>query len=103
MPLNSLSSVKAPKSSLARGHMGGGGDWGSPELGPGTPAMGSGVHIQEKSSSRRKSKYIHSGYNTQRSVDPPPQKGYPSAGAGGGDTGVKIQKIIGGSFLVLKP
>ena len=32
---------------------------------------------------------------------PPPKKGYPGA-AGGGGTGVKIKKIIGGSFLVLK-
>ena len=40
VPLNSLSSVKAAKSSLARGHMGGGGDWGYLDLGPRTPAMG---------------------------------------------------------------
>ena len=40
VPLNSLSSVKTAKSSLARGHIGGGGDWGYLELGPGTPAMG---------------------------------------------------------------
>ena len=39
VPLNSLSSVKTAKSSLARGHMGGGG-WGYLELGPGTPTMG---------------------------------------------------------------
>ena len=31
--------VKTIKSSLARGHIGGG-DWGYLELGPGTPAMG---------------------------------------------------------------
>ena len=41
VPLNSLSGMKTAKSSLARGHMGGGGgDWGYLELGPGTPAMG---------------------------------------------------------------
>ena len=40
VPLNSLSSGKTAKSSLARGHMGGGGDWGYLELGPGTPPMG---------------------------------------------------------------
>ena len=39
MPLNSLSSVKTAKSSLARGHMGGA-DWGYLELGPGTPTIG---------------------------------------------------------------
>ena len=39
VPLNSLSSVKTAKSSLARGHIGGG-DWGYLELGPGTPTMG---------------------------------------------------------------
>ena len=40
VPLNSLSNVKTAKSSLARGHMGGGGTGGYLELGPGTPAMG---------------------------------------------------------------
>ena len=41
VPINSLSSVKTAKSSLPRGHMGGGGgDRGYLELGPGTPAMG---------------------------------------------------------------
>ena len=39
VPLNSLSSVKTAKSSLARGHVGGG-DWGYLELGPESPAMG---------------------------------------------------------------
>ena len=33
-------SVKMAKTSLARGHIGGGGDWGYLELGPETPAMG---------------------------------------------------------------
>ena len=41
VPLNSLSSAKTAKSSLARGHIGGGGgDRGYLELGSGTPAMG---------------------------------------------------------------
>ena len=35
VPLNSLSSAKTAKPSLARGHMGGA-DWGYLELGPGT-------------------------------------------------------------------
>ena len=39
VPLNNLSSEKTAKSSLARGHIGGG-DRGYLELGPGTPAMG---------------------------------------------------------------
>ena len=39
VPLNSLSALKTAKSSLARGHIGGG-DSGYLELGPGTPAMG---------------------------------------------------------------
>ena len=39
VPLNSLSSVKTAKSSLARGHIGAA-DWGYLELGPRTPAMG---------------------------------------------------------------
>ena len=32
----------------------------------------------------------------------PSKKRVPKCGGGGGGTGVKIQKIIGGSFLVLK-
>ena len=90
VPLHSLYSAKTAKSSLPRGHMGGA-DWGYLELGPGTPAMGKGVHIQEKSSSGPRSKYTHSGHNTQRSFappppppPPPPKKGYPGAGGYGG-------------------
>ena len=41
VPLNSLYSAKTAKSSLPRGHMGGGGgNWGYLELGPRTPTMG---------------------------------------------------------------
>ena len=76
---------------------------------PGTPTMGEGVHIQENSSLRPRSKYTHSGHNTQRSFDPHPppttphpKRGTQVLGGGGMGTGVKIQKIIGGSFLVLK-
>ena len=86
--------------------MGGGGDWGYLDLGPGTPAMGYRVHIQEKSSSGPRSKYTHNGHNTQRSFVPPPHPHpHPLQKRGTqvrGGTGVRIQKIIGGSFLVLK-
>ena len=91
VPLNSLSSVKTAKSSLARGHMGGGGgDWGYLELGPGTPPWIRGSIYKKK---------FFRTHNTQRSFDPLPPKGVPRCG---GLRGVKIQKIIGGSFLVLK-
>ena len=65
---------------------GGGGDWGYLELGPETPAMGYGVHIQEKTSTGPKTKYTHSGHNRQRSFGPPPpqKKGYLGAGGYGG-------------------
>ena len=67
------------------------------------PAMGQGVHIQEKSSPGPISKYTHSGHNTQRSFDPPPTPLPHNRGTQvQGGTGVKIQKIIGGSLLVLK-
>ena len=59
------------QSSLAaRGHMGES-DWGYLELEPGTPAMGTGFHVQEKNSSGPRSKDTHSGHNTQRSFAPP--------------------------------
>ena len=82
---------------------GGGGDWGYLELGPGTPAMGWGVHIQEKSSSGPRSKShtaatIRKEVLTPPSQAPPPKRGTQVRGG----TGVKIQKIIGGSLLVLK-
>ena len=79
VPLHSLSSMKT----ATWGGGGGGGDWGYLELGPGTPAMVT-----------PRSKYTHSGHNTQRIFAPPPKKrGTPVRGGGG--TGVKIQKIIG--------
>ena len=88
---------------------GGGGAWGYLELGPGTPAMGQGVHIQEKSSSGPRSKYTHNGYNTQRSFDPhpTPKKGYPGAGGGGGGRGSKSKKnnwgiIFGPKMMILQ-
>ena len=86
--------------------IGGGGRLGV-EFGPGTPAMGSGVHIQEKSYSGPGSKSTHNGRNTQRNFDPPPhQDTHPSPQKRGPQVrwarGVKIKKIIGGSFSVPK-
>ena len=48
----------------------GGGGLGVPGVGTRDPAMGQGVQIQEKSSSRPRSKYTQYGHNTQRSFDP---------------------------------
>ena len=87
--------MKMAKSSLARGHMGGA-DWGYLELGIGTPPSVRGFIYKKKVP----------GPNTQTAatirkevLNPPPQK---KRGTVRGATGVKIQKIIGGSFLVLK-
>ena len=80
---------------------GGGATGGTWSWDPGPPPWVKRVHIQEKSSSGPRSKCTHSGHNTQRSFDPPPQKGYPGAG-GGGVQGSKSKKTIGGSFLILK-
>ena len=109
VPLNSLSGVKTAKSSLARGHIGEA-DWGYLELGRGTPAMDSGVYIQEKSSSGPKSKYTHSGRNMQRSFDPtpppphpptPPKKGYQSAVGYGGQNPKNHWGIIFGPKMMI--
>ena len=102
VPLNSLSSVKTAKSSLARGHIGGGVtgcNW-SWDRGPPQWVRGS---IYKKKVLQDPGPNTHTAATIHKEVLPPPphpKKGYP--GAGGGGTGVKIQKIIGGSFLVLK-
>ena len=108
LPLNSLSSlssVKTAKSSLPRGHMGGGGGLGVPGVGSRDPRHGLGGPYTRKKFFKPRSKYTHSGHNTQRSFDPPhhapPKRGTQVRGGGGG-TGVNIQKIIRESFLVLK-
>ena len=81
VPLNSLSSVKMAKSSLARGHMGGA-DWGIWSWDPGTPPWVRGVHIQRKRSSGPRSKY----------------RGTQVRGGGGGVRGSKSKKSLGGHF-----
>ena len=98
MALNNPSIVKTAKSSLARGHMGGG-RLGVPGVGTRDSRHVLGVHIPEKCFSGPRSKYTHSGHNTQRSFDPPPPPKWGTQVRGG--TGVKIQKKIGGSFLFL--
>ena len=77
VPLNSLSSVKTANSSLARGHMGGGGD-----PGPNTHTAAT----------------IRKEVLNPPQPPPPPKRGTEVQWG----MGVKIQKIIGGSFLVLK-
>ena len=100
MPLNSLSSVKTAKSSLARGHIGGG-DWGYLELGPGTPPWVRGS-IYKKKVLQDPGPKTHTAATIHKEVSPPPtppQKRVPRCG---GVRGSKSKKIIGGSFLVLK-
>ena len=77
---------------------------------PGTPAMGWGVHVQEKSCPGPGSKSTHSTQNTQRSFDPPPPDTHPHTFPPPpkrgtrvrGAKGVKNEKFIGGSFSLLK-
>ena len=91
VPLNSLSSVKTAKSSLARGHMGGGvtgGTW-SWDLGP---RHGLGGPYTRKSSS---------GPTIRKEVlTPPPQKGYPGAGGYGGQNPKNHWGIIFGPKMM---
>ena len=103
MPLNSLSSVKTAQSSLARGHIGGGGGvtrgTGSRDPGPPPWVRGS---IYKKKVLQDPGPNTHTAATIHKEVltppHPPPKKGTPVRGG----TGVKIQKIIGGSSLVLK-
>ena len=100
VPLNSLS-VKTAKSSLARGHMGGGGgDWGYLELGPGTPPWVR-VSIYKQKVLQDPGPNTHTAATIRKAPPQPPtpKKGVPRCGGG---TGVKIQKNIEGSILVLK-
>ena len=85
------------------GHIGGGGggDWGYPELGPGTPRKRVRGSIYKKKVLQDPAPNTHTAATIRKEVlTPPPEKGYP--GTGGGGTGVKIQNIIEGSFAVLK-
>ena len=90
MPLNSQSSVKTAKSSLARGHMGGGGDWGYLELGPGTPPWVRGS-IYKKKVLQEPGPNTHTAATIGKEVLTPPPKGVPRYGGG---TGVKIKKKL---------
>ena len=100
VPLNSLSSVKTAKSSLARGQYGGGVTGGTWSWDPGPPPWVRGS-IYKKKVLQDPGPNTHTAATIHKEVlppHPPPQKGTPARGG----TGVKIQKIIGGSFLVLK-
>ena len=97
VPLNSLSSVKTAKSSLARGHTGGA-DWGCLELGRGTPPWVRGSIYKQKVR-HDPGPNTHTAATIRKQVlTPPPKKGVPRCGG----LRVKIQQNIGGSFLVLK-
>ena len=80
VPLNSLPSVKTAKSSLARGHRGGGGATG------GTWSWDKKKVLQDPGPNTHTAATIR-----KEALTPPPKKGYSGAGGGGG-TGVKIQK-----------
>ena len=105
VPLNSLPSVKTAKSSLARGHMGGGGPTGgtwSWDLRPPPWVRGS---IYKKKVLHNPGPNTHTAATIRKEVltplpaPPPPKKGGTQVLGG---TGVKIQKITGGSFFILK-
>ena len=91
LQLNNLCNGKTAKSSLAKGHMGGGGgvEWGYPDWGPATHWLGGPytrktffkTKVQMRTQRRRYAKKFWV---------PRLQ----------GDTQVKIQKIVEGSFLV---
>ena len=90
--------------SLARGHMGGGGaTWDTRSWDPGTPPWARGSIYKKKVLQDPGPNTHRATTNPQRSFDPPPpptpQKGVPRYG---GVQGSKLKKIIGGSFLVLK-
>ena len=76
----------------------GGADWGYLELGPETPPSVRGS-IYKKKIVQDPGPNPHTAATIRKEVLTPPPKGVPRCGGG---TGVKIQKIIGGSFLVLK-
>ena len=109
VPLNSISSAKTAKSSLAIwGHMGGA-KWGYLELGPGTPPWVRGS-IYKKKVLQDPSPNTHTAATICKEVltPPPPTRGTQvQGGGGGGGTGVKIQKnhwgiIFGPKMMILQ-
>ena len=94
VPLNSLSSVKKAKSSLPRGHMGGGGGatW-SGDPGP-TPWVRGFVH--KKKVLQDPDPNTHTAAAIRKEVlTPPPQNGVPRCG---GVQGSKSKKSLGDQF-----
>ena len=77
----------------------GGADWGYLEQGPGTPAMGYGVHIQEKNS-QDPGPNAHTAATIRKEVLPPPKKkGHRVRGwGGGGYGGQNPKKSLGDHF-----
>ena len=101
VPLNSLSSVKNGQVLIGEGPYRGvpGGTW---SWDPGPPPWVRGS-IYKKKVLQDPGPNTHTAATIHKEVLPPPhpppsKKGTPVQGG----TGVKIQKIIGGSFLVLK-
>ena len=78
---------------------GAGGDWGHLELGPGTPPQVRGS-IYKKKVLQDPGPNPHTAAAIREEVlTPPPEKRGTQVRGG---MGVKIRKIIGGSFLILK-
>ena len=103
VPLNSLSSVKTAKSSLARGHMAGGG-LGVPGFGTRDPRHGLGGPYTRKKFFRTQVQ-IHTQrpQYAKKCCPPPPKRGTQVRGG----TGVKIQKnywgiIFGPKMMILQ-
>ena len=98
--------MKTAKSSLARGHMGGGGgNWGYLELGPGTLpwVMGS---IYKKKVRQEPGPNTHTATTIRKEVltppPPPPQKtGCPGAGGYGGQNPKNQWRIIFGPKMMI--
>ena len=100
VPLDSLYNVKTAKSSLARGHMGGG-DWGYLELGPETPPWVRGS-IYKKKGLQDQGPITHTSAAIRKEVltpppNPPSQKGVPKC-RGGGYGGPNQKKSSGHHF-----
>ena len=95
MPLNSLSSVKTAKSSLARGHVGGA-DWGYPEWDLGPPPWVR-RSIYKKKVLEDPGPSTHTAATIRKEVlnTPPQKKGVPRCG---GVRGSKSKKSLGDHF-----
>ena len=85
MPLNSLTSIKTAKSSLTRGHMGGGGGQGVPGVGTQDPQPWVRGSIYKKKNLQDLGLNPHTTAAKRKEVlTPPPKKRYRGRGGGRG-------------------